>query len=63
MIANDTSMAEVITEMWEDVGVTVVLNPDQPRAAALFLQDAPRVSGIRLVQAAYETLERLRRLG
>jgi hypothetical protein len=51
MIANDTSMAEVITEMWEDVGVTVVLNPDQPRAAALFLQDAPRVSGIRLGHA------------
>ena len=51
MIANDTSMAEVITEMWEDVGVTVVLNPGQPGAAALFLQDAPRVSGIQLGHA------------
>jgi ABC-type transport system substrate-binding protein len=52
MIASDTSMAEVITEMWEDVGVTVVLNPDQPRAAALLLQDAPQESGIRLGHAA-----------
>jgi len=37
--------------MWEDVGVTVVLNPYQPRAAALFLQDPPQESGIPLGHA------------